>query len=165
MPLARLDGEKIREFAFAASDLLLSTDAQGQIIEAVGEGSLLHHPSSDRLIGKNVLDLISEGDARRLREDLWALGPGRRVAWEDKTSMEGGRRVVVQRNRAAPDTFSFSISRTPTTMLVRGDRADDILAERFRDAVMNGHLHAARQPVIDLRSGAFESLRDAGAVR
>jgi EAL domain-containing protein (putative c-di-GMP-specific phosphodiesterase class I) len=155
MSLSILDGERFREFAFAAADLLVSTDAYGRVIEADGDASLFHHPSSDRLIGKNALDLISEGDARRLREDLWALGPGRRLSWEDRGSMEGGRRIVVQRNRAAPDTFNFSISRMPASAHVRGDRAEDLLAERFRDAVMNGHLQAARQPVVDVRSGAL----------
>ena len=80
MSLSTLDGDRFREFAFAAADLLASTDAYGRIIEADGDASLLHHPSSDRLIGKNALDLISEGEARRLREDLWALGPGRRLS-------------------------------------------------------------------------------------
>ncbi|MBI1361982.1 MAG: EAL domain-containing protein [Alphaproteobacteria bacterium] len=155
MSLAHLDGETVRQFAFAASDLLLSTDSSGYITEAAGESYLLHHPSSDRLIGKNALDLISEGETRRLREDMWALGPGRRVAWEDTSSVEGGRRIIIQRNRAAPDTFSFSVSRIPATTRIRGDRTEDLMAERFRDAVMNGHLHAARQPVIDLRSGAL----------
>jgi EAL domain-containing protein (putative c-di-GMP-specific phosphodiesterase class I) len=153
MSLSTLDGDRFREFAFAAADLLASTDAYGRIIEAEGDATLLHHPSSDRLIGKNALDLISEGEARRLREDLWALGPGRRLSWEDPGSMDGGRRIVVQRNRARPDLFSFTISRMPASAHVRGDRGDDLLAERFRDAVMNGQLQAARQPVVEVHSG------------
>ncbi|HVY89214.1 MAG TPA: EAL domain-containing protein [Hyphomonadaceae bacterium] len=39
-------------------------------------------------------------------------------------------------------------------MRVRGDNAEELLAERFRDAVMNGRLMAALQPVVDARSGA-----------
>src|ERR1700733_2352992 len=153
MSLSTLDGDRFREFAFAAADLLASTDAYGRIIEADGDATLLHHPSTDRLVGKNALDLISEGEARRLREDLWALGPGRRLSWEDSSSMDGGRRIVVQRNRTRPDIFNFTISRRPTSAHVRGDRGEDLLAERFRDAVMNGQLQAARQPVVDVRSG------------
>jgi EAL domain-containing protein (putative c-di-GMP-specific phosphodiesterase class I) len=153
MSLSTLDGDRLREFAFAAADLLASTDAYGRIIEADGDAGLLHHPSSDRLIGKNALDLISEGEALRLREDLWALGPGRRLCWEDSSSMDGGRRIVVQRNRSQPDTFDFSISRMPTSARVRADRGEELLAERFRDAIMNGQLQAARQPVVDVRSG------------
>ncbi|MEP7209221.1 MAG: EAL domain-containing protein [Alphaproteobacteria bacterium] len=153
MSLSTQDGGRFREFAFAAADLLAATDGYGRIVEADGDASLLHHPSSDRLIGRNALDLISEGEARRLREELWALGPGRRLCWEDSSSMDGGRRIVVQRNRARPDTFNFSISRMPTSARVRADRGEDLLAERFRDAVMNGHLQAARQPVVDVRSG------------
>lgn len=155
MSLSPLDGDRYREFAFAAADLLASTDAYGRIIEAAGDASLLHHPSSDRLVGKNALDLISEGEAPRLREDLWALGPGRRLSWEDLGSMEGGRRIVVQRNITAPEIFNFSISRMPASAHVRGDKSQDLLAERFREAVMNGRLHAARQPVVDVRSGAL----------
>jgi EAL domain-containing protein (putative c-di-GMP-specific phosphodiesterase class I) len=155
MSLSTLDGDRLREFAFAAADLLASTDAYGRIIEADGDASLLHHPTSDRLIGKNALDLISEGEARRLRGDLWALGPGRRLAWEDAAAMDGGRRIVVQRSRAQPDTFTFTISRMPVATRVQADRSDDLMAERFRDAVMNGQLQAARQPVVDIRSGAI----------
>ena len=155
MSLSTLDGDRLREFAFAAADLLASTDAYGRIIEADGDASLLHHPSSDRLIGKNALDLISEGEARRLREDLWALGPGRRLSWEDPSAMDGGRRIVVQRNKARPDIFDFTLSRMPATLHVRGDRGVDLLAEQFRDAVMNGRLQAARQPVVDVHSGAL----------
>ena len=43
----------------------------------------------------------------------------------------------------------------PTTLHVRGDRGVDLLAEQFRDAVMNGRLQAARQPVVDVHSGAL----------
>lgn len=154
MSLSKLDSDRFREFAFAAADLLVSTDAAGCIIEAAGDASLLHHPSSDRLIGRNALDLISEGATRRLREELWALGPGRRVSWEDSGSIEGGRRIIVQRNPRAPNSFSFVVSRIPATAPVRGDRADEVLADRFRDAVMNGRLKAACQPVVDARTGA-----------
>ena len=88
-----LDREKLREFAFAAADLLVSTDAGGRILEAAGDASLLHHPDIGRLVGKNALELISEGEANRLRSDLWALAPGRRLSWEDPNSIEGGRRI------------------------------------------------------------------------
>jgi EAL domain-containing protein (putative c-di-GMP-specific phosphodiesterase class I) len=155
MSLSNFDGERFREFAFAAADLLVSTDAAGRIIGADGDATLFHHPSNDRLVGKNALDLISEGEARRLRDELWGLAPGRRVSWEDTSSIEGGRRIVVQRNVTTPDTFSFVVSRMPASTRVRGDRAEDIMAERFRDAVMNGRMKAARQPVVDARSGAI----------
>ena len=111
MSLSDLDGDRLREFAFAAADLLVSTDAAGASSQAAGDASLFHHPSSDRLIGRNALDLISEGETRRLREDLWALGPGRRIAWEDPGSIEGGRRIVVQRNHRRARTHSVSWSR------------------------------------------------------
>lgn len=155
MSLSNLDGDRFREFAFAAADLLVSTDAGGRIVGADGDATLFHYPSSDRLVGKNALDLISEGEAGRLREEMWALGPGRRISWEDTGSIEGGRRIVVQRNMSAPNTFSFIVSRIPESTNVRGDRAQDLLAERFRDAVMNGRLMAARQPVVETRSGAI----------
>jgi hypothetical protein len=154
MSLSELDEVRLREYAFAAADLMVSTDAGGRISHASGDASLFHHPSSDRLIGKNALDLISESEAGRLREDLWALAPGRRIAWEDTGTIEGARRIVVQRNPAAPNTFSFLVSRRPTSSRLRGDGQDDIQAERFRDAVMNGRLMAARQPVVETRSGA-----------
>ena len=155
MSPSNLDAERFREFAFAAADLLLSTDASGRIAQADGDATLFHHPSSDRLVGKNALELISEGETQRLRQELWALGPGRRISWEEAGTMDGGRRIIVQRNLASPDTFSFVVSRTPVTVSIRCDRADDILAERFRDAVMNGRLMAARQPVVETRSGAI----------
>jgi len=154
MSLSTLDDARLREFAFAAADLLVSTDASGRIIEADGDATLLHHPTADRLIGRNAVDLISEGEGSRLREELWALGPGRRLSWEDVSSIEGGRRVVIQRNCNAPNSFNFVISRMPSSARVRGDRMDEIMAERFRDAVMNGRLMAARQPVVETRSGA-----------
>ncbi len=154
MPPVQHHGDRFRDFAFAAADLLVSTDARGRIVEAEGDATLFHHPTSDRLIGKSALDLISEAEATRLREELWSLGPGRRLAWEDTASFEGGRRIVVQRNVAAPDTFSFVVSRMPASGSIRGDRAEDLMAERFRDAVMNGRLKAARQPVVETRSGA-----------
>jgi EAL domain-containing protein (putative c-di-GMP-specific phosphodiesterase class I) len=154
MSLSDLDQDRLREFAFAAGDLLVSTDATGRIVHATGDAGLLHHPNSDRLIGKNALDLVSEGDASRLREDLWALAPGRRIAWEDAVSIEGRRRIVVQRSAVSPNSFSFVVSRTPAATRVRGDGAHELLAERFRDAVMNGRLMAARQPVVETRSGA-----------
>ncbi len=155
MALSTLDGARFRDFAFAAADLLVSTDANGRIIEAEGDATLLHHPTADRLIGRNAVDLISEGEGSRLREELWALGPGRRLSWEDVSSIEGGRRIVIQRNSNALNCFNLIISRMPASARVRGDRMDEIMAERFRDAVMNGRLMAARQPVVETRSGAI----------
>lgn len=154
MALSSLDGARFRDFAFAAADLLVSTDASGRIVEAEGDATLLHHPTADRLIGRNAVDLISEGEGSRLREELWALGPGRRLSWEDASSIEGGRRIVIQRNANALNSFNLIISRMPSSALVRGDRMDEIMAERFRDAVMNGRLMAARQPIVETRSGA-----------
>ncbi|HOZ26335.1 MAG TPA: EAL domain-containing protein [Hyphomonadaceae bacterium] len=123
-------------------------------MEAEGDAMLLHHPTADRLIGRSAIDLISEAEGSRLREELWALAPGRRLSWEDTCSIEGGRRIVVQRNSNSPNSFNFIISRMPSSGRVRGDRMDEIMAERFRDAVMNGRLMAARQPVVETRSGA-----------
>lgn len=154
MALSTLDGARFRDFAFAAADLLVSTDANGRIVEAEGDATLLHHPTADRLIGRNAVDLISEGEGSRLREELWALGPGRRLSWEDASSIEGGRRIVIQRNANALNSFNLIISRMPASAHVRGDRMDEIMAERFRDAVMNGRLMAARQPIVETRSGA-----------
>jgi len=154
MPLSELDQDSLREFAFAAGDLLVSTDAAGRIVHAIGDASLLHHPASDRLMGKNALGLISDGETSRLREDLWALAPGRRIAWEETASIEGGRRIVVQRSTDAPNTFNFVISHTIATSGVRGESTHERLAERFRDAVMNGRLMAARQPVVETYSCA-----------
>lgn len=154
MSVSTLDSARLREFAFAAADLLVSTDASGRIIEAEGDATLLHHPSADRLIGRNAVDLISEAEGSRLREELWALGPSRRLSWEDTSSIEGGRRIVIQRDSISPNSFSFIVSRMPSSVRVRGDRVDEIMAERFRDAVMNGRLMAARQPVVETRSGA-----------
>jgi EAL domain-containing protein (putative c-di-GMP-specific phosphodiesterase class I) len=153
--LDHLGHERLREFAFTAADLLVSADAYGRIVQADGDATLLHHPSCDRLIGKNVLDLISEGEARRLREELWALGPGRRLSWEDAGSIEEGRRIVVQRNLLSPERFNITLSRMSPSTRLRVDRASDILADRFRDAVMNGRLKVARQPVVDARTGAL----------
>lgn len=155
MSLSTLDGDRFREFAFAAADLLVSTDAAGRILEAEGDATLLHHPSADRLVGRNALDLISEAEGSRLREELWSLAPGRRLSWEDVASIEGGRRVVIQRNLTSLNTFNLTISRMPSSVRVRGDKADEILADRFRDAVMNGRLMAARQPIVETRSGAI----------
>jgi EAL domain-containing protein (putative c-di-GMP-specific phosphodiesterase class I) len=148
------NGSRFRDFAFAAADLLVATDAGGRIIDAEGDASLLHHPSADRLVGRNAIELISGAEGSRLREELWALGPGRRISWEDTSSIEGGRRIVVQRSTISPNCFSFTISRMPNSTRIRAERADEILAERFRDAVMNGRLMAARQPVVETRSGA-----------
>jgi EAL domain-containing protein (putative c-di-GMP-specific phosphodiesterase class I) len=148
------NGTRYRDFAFAAADLMVATDAGGRIIDAEGDATLLHHPSPARLIGRNAIELISGPEGTRLREELWALGPGRRVSWEDPSSMEGGRRIVVQRSTISPNSFSFTISRMPNSIRIRAERADEILAERFRDAVMNGRLMAARQPVVETRSGA-----------
>jgi EAL domain-containing protein (putative c-di-GMP-specific phosphodiesterase class I) len=148
------NGTRFREFAFAAADLLVATDAGGRITDAEGDATLLHHPTIDRLVGRNAIELISGAESSRLREELWALAPGRRVSWEDPTSIEGGRRVVVQRSTISPNSFSFTISRMPNSTRIRAERADEIMAERFRDAVMNGRLMAARQPVVETRTGA-----------
>lgn len=149
------DGTVFRDFAYAAADLMVATDAGGRIIQAVGDASLLFHPSSDRLIGRNAIDLISGAESSRLREDLWSLGPGRRLSWEDAASIEGGRRIVAQRSPASPNSFNFMISRAPASARIRAEKAEELLAERFRDAVMNGRLMAARQPVVETRSGAI----------
>jgi EAL domain-containing protein (putative c-di-GMP-specific phosphodiesterase class I) len=154
MPLNERTSDRFRDYAFAAADLLVSTDAHGRILEAEGDAALFHHPSSDRLIGKNALDLVSEVETSRLREELWSLGPGRRLSWEDHTSIEGGRRIVVHRNTAA-ETFTFTISRMPNSGRIRADKAEDLMADRFRDAVMNGRLKAARQPIVETRTGAI----------
>lgn len=146
---------RFRDFAFAAADLMVAADASGRIIDAEGDATLMFHPTADRLIGRNAIELISGAEGNRLREELWALGPGRRVSWEDPTSIEGGRRIVVQRSTVSPNSFSFTISRMPNTTRIRAERADEILAERFRDAVTNGRLMAARQPVVETRTGAI----------
>lgn len=153
MALTTSDSDLYRNFAFAAADLLVSIDASGRILLATGDAHLMHHPSTDRLAGKNALDLISEGDASRLRQDLWALGPGRRLAWQDNRSIAGGRTIVVRRNADNVDEFSLAISYTPNLSRIHGDSAVDLLADRFRDMVMNGRLMAARQPVVATRTG------------
>ncbi len=154
MSLSELDETRLREYAFAAADLMVSTDASGRISHASGDAGLFHYPSSDRLIGRNALELISASEVGRLREDLWALAPGRRLAWEETGTIEGARWILVQRNPSAPNTFSILVSRRPNSSRLRGSGQDEILAERFRDAVMNGRLKAARQPVVETRSGA-----------
>ena len=155
MSVSTLNEARFREFAFAAADLLVSTDAGGRITHADGDATLFHHPTADRLIGRNAIDLISEAEGSRLREELWSLGPGRRLSWEDTSSIEGGRRIVIQRDAVTLNSFNFIISRMPSSVRVRGDRLDEIMAEQFRDAVMNGRLMAARQPVVETRSGAM----------
>ena len=147
------DGTDFKDFAYAAADLMVATDASGRIIHAEGDSSLLFHPSADRLIGRNAIELISGAESSRLREDLWSLGPGRRLSWEDPASIEGGRRIVAQRSPTSPNSFNFLISRAPASARIRAEKAEELLAERFRDAVMNGRLMAARQPVVETRSG------------
>lgn len=154
-PADGLQSERFRGFAFAAADLHLMTDVYGRIIDAVGEAPLLHHPTADRLIGKNALELVGEGSAIRLRDDLWSLGPGRRLSWEDPGAIEGGRRIIAQRSLLYPDRFLFAFSRMPASIPIRGDRAEDLLGDQFRDAVMNGRLRAARQPIVDLSTGVI----------
>ena len=155
MSVTTEDGTRFRDFAFAAGDLMVTTDASGRIIDAEGDAPLLHHPSPDRLIGRNAVDLISGAENSRLREELWSLGPGRRLSWEDAGSIDGGRRILVQRSVTSPNSFSFVISRMPASSRIRAERADELMAERFRDAVMNGRLMAARQPVVETRTGAI----------
>ncbi|MEZ6028134.1 MAG: EAL domain-containing protein [Hyphomonadaceae bacterium] len=155
MSVSNPQDAKFRDFAFAAADLLVTSDAAGRIVDAQGDATLFHHPSTERLIGRNAIDLVSEAEGTRLREELWALGPGRRLSWDDATSIEGGRRVVVQRSATSPNSFNFAVLRMPASMQVRGDNANEVLAERFRDAVMNGRLKAARQPVVETRTGAI----------
>lgn len=153
MSLANFENEQFRALAFAAADLLVTTDASGAILHAAGDASLMHHPTADRLVGKNALELISEGNVNRLKQDLWALGPGRRLAWEDTQSLDGGRLVVVRRGLEAPQQFTLAISRPPNASRIRGDSAVELLSDRFRDVVMNGRLRAARQPIVETRTG------------
>lgn len=155
MSVSTPEDARFRDFAFAAADLLVTSDAGGRIVDAHGDATLFHHPSADRLIGRNAIDLVSEAEGSRLREDLWSLAPGRRISWEDATSIEGGRRIVVQRSATSPNSFNFAVLRMPASIRVRGDNADELMAERFRDAVMNGRLKAACQPVVETRSGAI----------
>jgi EAL domain-containing protein (putative c-di-GMP-specific phosphodiesterase class I) len=155
MSVSTPDDARFRDFAFAAADLLVTSDAGGRIVDAQGDATLFHHPSADRLIGRNAIDLVSEAEGSRLREDLWSLAPGRRISWDDATSIEGGRRIVVQRSATSPNSFNFAVLRMPASIRVRGDNADELMAERFRDAVMNGRLKAACQPVVETRSGAI----------
>jgi EAL domain-containing protein (putative c-di-GMP-specific phosphodiesterase class I) len=153
MAWTEIDGARFRDFAFAAADLLVSMDAQGRILEADGDPHLLHYPSLDRLHGKNAIDLISEAEGASLRRALWALAPGRRACWEDSSGLEGGRRITIQRDPKSPDCFNLALARTPSPLRIRGDGADDLMTERFRDIVMNGRLRAALQPIVDTHSG------------
>lgn len=155
MSVSTPDDARFRDFAFAAADLLVTSDARGHIVDAQGDATLFHHPTADRLIGRNAIDLVSEAEGSRLREELWALGPGRRLSWDDTNSIEGGRRVVVQRSATSPNSFNFAVLRMPSSIRLRGDSANELMAERFRDAVMNGRLMAARQPVVETRTGAI----------
>ncbi len=153
MALTSHDSDQYRDFAFAAADLLVSIDGNGRILQAIGDAHLMHHPSTDRLLGLDALTLISEGEASRLRQELWALAPGRRIAWQDVHSIDGGRTIVARHNAGEPGRFSLALSRTPSIGRVRGDSASELLADRFREIVMNGRLMAARQPVVALRTG------------
>jgi EAL domain-containing protein (putative c-di-GMP-specific phosphodiesterase class I) len=153
MSLALIDPSRFREFAFAGADLMVATDVYGRITHAIGEAALLHHPCCERLVGKNALDLISAGPEGGLRDSLWALGPGRRLVLDDAGFIEGGRRIVVQRSPSEPGVFHLMIVRMPAAAHIRGDRAEDLLADRFRDAIMHGGLKAARQPVVDIVTG------------
>jgi EAL domain-containing protein (putative c-di-GMP-specific phosphodiesterase class I) len=155
MSVSTSEGARFRDFAFAAADLLVTSDASGRIIDAQGDATLFHFPSADRLVGRNAVDLVSEAEGSRLREELWSLGPGRRLSWDDATSIEGGRRIIVQRSITSPNSFNFAVLRMPASLKVRGDNANEVMAERFRDAVMNGRLMAARQPVVETRTGAI----------
>lgn len=154
MSVSEPDLSSMTGFALAAGDLLVEADGLAVITAASGDAFLLHHPSPDRLIGKNLIELISDAERTKLREDLWSLAPGRRLCWEDKGAIEGGRRILVQRNPDDPDRFRVIFSRTPPIIPIRGDRVEDILADQFRDAVTGGDLMIARQPVVDARTGA-----------
>ncbi len=149
-----VDCDSCRDFALTAGDLFVTLDAAGVIRGAEGEASLLHFPTTSRLLGRSVLELIGEGETHRLREDLWALAPGRRLTWETSAGIEEGRRFTVRRNPGAPGQFHLVVVRISRVRQLRSERADDVLAERFRDAVMNGRLKAARQPVVNISSGA-----------
>lgn len=155
MSVSTSEDAKFRDFAFAAADLLVTSDASGRIVDAQGDATLFHFPSPDRLVGRNAIDLVSEAEGSRLREELWSLGPGRRLSWDDATSIEGGRRIIVQRSITSPNSFNFAVLRMPSSLRVRGDNANEVMAERFRDAVMNGRLMAARQPVVETSTGAI----------
>jgi len=146
---------KFHDFAFTAADLLVTSDASGAILAAEGDASLFHHPSPERLIGRNALDMISQADISRLRDSLWTLGPGGRVGWDEPESIEGGRRILIQRSPTSPNHFNFAVMRTPAALRLRGERAEERQAEAFRDAVMNGRLMAACQPVVETRTGAI----------
>jgi EAL domain-containing protein (putative c-di-GMP-specific phosphodiesterase class I) len=153
MPSSAVDCDSCRDFALAAGDLFVTADAGGAIRHAEGEAGLLHYPTADRLLGRNVLDLIGEGETHRLREDLWALAPGRRLTWETSGAIEDGRRYTVRRSPETPELFHIVVARISRVRKLRGERTDDVLAERFRDAIMNGRLKAARQPVVNIGSG------------
>lgn len=146
-------GDSLRQFALAAADLMLSTDPSGRILHAAGDAAMLFHPTPDRLIGRNAIELISDGQSQRLREELWALGPGRRLSWDEPGGMDGGRRILVQRSPSDADAFAILVSRLPKQTQFRGARGDDVLSDRFRDAVMNGRLQVALQPVVETATG------------
>jgi len=145
--------ERAGAFLLAAGDLLLSADAYGTIIEASGDASFLHHPSSDRLLGLNFLNLLRGGEETRLREDLWALAPGRRLQWTDEDRYEGVTQILVQRVRGGAVAFRCLFTRTHHRRTLSPRSPESELSERFRRAVMDGGLSAARQPVVDTKSG------------
>jgi EAL domain-containing protein (putative c-di-GMP-specific phosphodiesterase class I) len=113
----------------------------------------LHHPTPDRLTGRNAFDLIAEGSSATLRSHLWALGPGRRISLDEPSTMDGGRRILIQRDVASPDSFNVLICRQPRLLDLRADTTHEVLADRFRDAVMNERLRAALQPIVDISTG------------
>lgn len=153
MSLTNPDSDQYRDFAFTAADLLVSIDGHGRILHAAGDAQLMHHPSTERLVGKDALGLISEGEASRLRQDLWALGPGRRIVWQDARAFDGGRTIIARRSAQNASAYTLAVTRTPNIARVRGDSAVDLLADRFREIVMNGRLMAARQPVVATSTG------------
>jgi EAL domain-containing protein (putative c-di-GMP-specific phosphodiesterase class I) len=140
-------------FARAAGDLFVATDACGAILSASGDATFLHHPSADRLVGRHILSLLHEGGEARLREDLWSLGPGRRIQWTDDTRLCGPMTVTAQRTVGETASFRFVFAWTHRRRILSGGAGETPIDDRFRDAVMNGGLAAAWQPVVETRSG------------
>lgn len=76
----RAERDRFVAFAFAAADLLLEIDAQGNILFASGASQSLTRHNPTELIGKSLFELIASGDQRLVKILMTSLARGGRLS-------------------------------------------------------------------------------------
>ncbi len=145
--------DKFENYARTGADLMLTTDNQGVITEAVGDARILRTVDVRMLVLCNVFQMLDATDVGAIRERMSALREGERAMLDDPNYGHEGLRIVLMRDAQSPESVRITLTRLSNHVVLEDNSADDRLLRAFRSALAERALKAALQPVVDTLTG------------